>query len=224
MKKLSQTVETAGYLKVQTVLAIGNVLLDTTKNSTAKLASLLETLLTEMHGLSTDVMVRTSGGWAAMIDANPMPEATVSSPSACGVLVMKGKLEKGEVATFIESWKGTEQIEAGEGCLYVDCTEGMGKLKLHNNFGVGILLFRLFVNQHILLPLAGPFVGAMNTAYPTARAFLTFEKLLYSSIDPLDTSLILSCVFNPTNEFVSGYRRQVFPEVSNFFCFSQRIA
>ena len=117
MKELGQTLELAGYLNVQTVLASGNVVLDTTKTPTAKLASRLENLLTEQHGLSTDIMVRTPEKWTAMINANPMPEAAESTPSAFGVMVMKGKLKTGAVATFIESWKGTEQIEAGEGCL-----------------------------------------------------------------------------------------------------------
>ncbi len=75
----------------------------------------------------------------------------------------------------------------------------------------------LFVDQHILLPFARFLVGAVNTAYPTAGPFLTFEKLLYSPLDPLYASLFLLCIFNPTNKFVSRDRRQVFPEACNFF-------
>lgn len=75
-----------------------------------------------------------------------------------------------------------------------------------NNLHDGRSLFRLFVDQHILLPFAGFFVVAVNAAYPTAWAFLTFKKLLYSSIDRPCTSLFLFRIFNPTNKFVSGDR------------------
>jgi hypothetical protein len=69
---------------------------------------------------------------------------------------------------------------------------------------VGLLPFWLLVYQHILLPFAGFFVGAMYASHPTAGALLTVEKLLYSAPDPPCTSLILFCIFNPANEFISG--------------------
>jgi len=74
-----------------------------------------------------------------------------------------------------------------------------------------------------LLPFAGLFVGAMNTACPTARAFLPCEKFLDSSPDAPNTSLFLFCIFNPADELVSGDWRQVFPEVGDISCFDQRI-
>ncbi len=43
--------------------------------------------------------------------------------------------------------------------------------------------FWLFVDQHILLPFAGFFIGTVNAAHPAAWAFLTFEKLFQGTFD-----------------------------------------
>jgi hypothetical protein len=81
---------------------------------------------------------------------------------------------------------------------------------------------RLLIDQHILLPFTRLLVGAMNAAYPTAWALLTFEKFFNRSFDPFFTSRFLFGVFNPTNKFVAGDRCQAFPDGANFFCFGQR--
>jgi hypothetical protein len=86
---------------------------------------------------------------------------------------------------------------------------------------VGVRSFPFLIYQHIALPSAGLLVGAMNTAYPTAWALLTFEKFLYGSPDPPCTRLFLLCIFNPTNKLVSSDRRQVLPAISYFSCLSQ---
>jgi hypothetical protein len=48
-------------------------------------------------------------------------------------------------------------------------------LKLNNARDISSF-FRFFVDQHILLPFTGFLVSAVNAAYPTAWAFLTFKK------------------------------------------------
>ncbi len=153
MEELSQTLETAGYLNVQTVLASGNVVLDTKKTPTTKLASQLEALLIKQHNLLSDIMVRTPEEWAAMIDANPMPEAAESSPSAFGVMVIKGKFDTGALTSFIDTWNGSEQIEPGDGCLYIHYTEGMGKSKLTLPKTIGVGTVRNWNTVHKLLAL-----------------------------------------------------------------------
>ncbi len=124
MKELSHSLETAGFLNVQTVLASGNVVLDTAKTPTAELASRLETLLTEKHSLTTDVMV------------------------------MKGVLDAEAAASFIETWNGPERIEAGEACLYIHYTDGMGKSKLKLPRTIGIGTVRNWNTFHKLLALS----------------------------------------------------------------------
>lgn len=76
---------------------------------------------------------------------------------------------------------------------------------------------RLSVYQYILLPFAGFLVGAVNAACPTAWSFLTVEKLIYGSANSPGTSCFLFCIFNPTDELVSGDRRQIFPQAGYFF-------
>jgi hypothetical protein len=79
------------------------------------------------------------------------------------------------------------------------------------------LLAWLPVNQDVLLPFAGFLVGAVNAACPTAWAFSAFKKLLYGSPDPPLTGLFPLGIFNPTKEFVSRNRRQIFPALSDLF-------
>lgn len=152
MKELSQTLETAGYLNVQTVLASGNVVLDTRKTPTTKLASQLETLLIRQHGLTSDIMVRTPKEWAAMIDANPMPEA---AGQFFGFWCDgdEGQVRYRVLTSFIDTWKGPEQIEPGDGCLYIHYTEGMGKSKFTLPKTIGVGTVRNWNTVHKLLTL-----------------------------------------------------------------------
>jgi len=61
----------------------------------------------------------------------------------------------------------------------------------------------------------------MYAAWPTAWAFLPFEKLLYRSLDPPRSGLFLFGVFNPTNKLVPGDGRQALPKAGDIFCCSQ---
>ena len=139
MAELRASLTAAGYEDVQTLLASGNVVLDTDETSTAKLESALEAHLADAHGLDTDVMVRTPDEWASLIAANPMPGPAASEPSKYTSMVMKGEPDRDALAAYLQRYDGPERIEVGERCLYVHYPDGLGRsrLSLPKKVGVG---------------------------------------------------------------------------------------
>src|SRR5690606_6895513 len=71
----------------------------------------------------------------------------------------------------------------------------------------------LLVDQHILLPFPGLFVGAMNAARPTTWPLLAFENLFNGPIDALYAGLFLFCIFNASKKLITADWRQPFPQL-----------
>lgn len=76
---LKRIAESLGFTNVETLLASGNVVFDAAQPG-PELETMLEAALLA-HGLKTDVMVRNRAEMAAVIAANPYPEAALDHPS-----------------------------------------------------------------------------------------------------------------------------------------------
>jgi uncharacterized protein (DUF1697 family) len=76
---LKALAEGLGFGRVETLLASGNVVFDGDQPG-AEIETMLEAALLA-HGLQTDVMVRNRAEMAAVIAANPYPEAVRDHPS-----------------------------------------------------------------------------------------------------------------------------------------------
>ena len=68
---------------------------------------------------------------------------------------------------------------------------------------INLRLFRLLIYKHVLLPLAGCFIGAMDAADPAARSLLTIQKFFDGSHNSTYARFFLLGVFHPTNELIS---------------------
>jgi uncharacterized protein (DUF1697 family) len=124
MTELKAMCEQAGFAKVKTYIASGNVVFQSSK-SEAQVKKLLETSVAAYAGKPVAVMVRTAAEMAAVLAANPFPDA----PSNKTVAIF---LDAAPPPNFLASvtHQSTEQLQAGLREIYGYYPDGQGQSKL----------------------------------------------------------------------------------------------
>ncbi len=114
----------------KTLLQSGNAVF-TAKGSVATLEKKLETACASRLGLETDILVRSADQWAGIIDGNPFPKMAKSKPNHLVVMVLRGRPRADALAELNE--QGPEELQLGDGCLYISYPTGIGRSKLNRN-------------------------------------------------------------------------------------------
>jgi uncharacterized protein (DUF1697 family) len=124
MADLKAMCEEAGFAHVQTYIASGNVVFES-KASEAKVKAALEKRLHAYAGKPVGVVVRTAAEMAAVVKANPFPEA---SPSQAVAIF----LDKPPTADALEQAVGVndEKMRLGKREIFVHFPSGQGRSKL----------------------------------------------------------------------------------------------
>ena len=124
MTELQAMCEKAGFLKVKTYIASGNVVF-TSKLSEAKVKATLESSLAKYAGKPVGVMVRTGAEMAAVLEANPFPDAATNRTLAIF-------LDAKPPADALKNITGQkdEEVRLGVREIYVHYGEGMASSKL----------------------------------------------------------------------------------------------
>lgn len=124
MAELKTMCESAGFEAVQTYIASGNVVFNSTK-SAAQVKAVLETTLQAYAGKPVGVMVRTAAELATVLGSNPFPDAAPNRTVAIF-------LDAAPAADAIEKISGRkkEELALGKREIYVHYGEGMGDSKL----------------------------------------------------------------------------------------------
>ena len=124
MSELKAMCEAAGFAEVRTFIASGNVIFRSGK-SEAQIKAALEAGLMAYAGKSIGVLVRTAAELAAVLRANPFPEAAPNRTVAIF-------LNKPPPATSLAEITGQagEEVRLGSRELYVHYRDGIGKSKL----------------------------------------------------------------------------------------------
>jgi uncharacterized protein (DUF1697 family) len=112
MAELKQAAEAAGYGNPRTLVASGNLVFDARKTAPAKLEAALETLIEKTFGLFSEVMVRDPDEWAAILEANPFPEAAKSEPARLVCTVCKHAPDAAGIAAWLKTFR--EKYDRGE--------------------------------------------------------------------------------------------------------------
>jgi uncharacterized protein (DUF1697 family) len=128
MADLRAVCEAAGFTDVRTLLASGNVILQS-KLGGAKLEATLENVIQEGLGLKTDVYVRTGAELDAMMAANPFKTFAKDNPTFLVGYFMRARLSAAERAA-LDAQDGPEEIKQGKNCLYIKFPHGQGPSKL----------------------------------------------------------------------------------------------
>jgi uncharacterized protein (DUF1697 family) len=124
MADLKSVCERAGLAKVRTYIASGNVVFES-KSSEAKVKAALESRLAAYAGKPVGVVVRTAAEMAAVLAANPFPEA----PPNRAVAIFLDRPPPGDALEAMTGQKG-EEVRLGVREIYVHYPDGMADTKL----------------------------------------------------------------------------------------------
>jgi uncharacterized protein (DUF1697 family) len=129
MQDLRAACEGAGFRRVSTYIASGNVVLETDKSATA-VKRLIRELLRDQFGLTKNhVLVRTPGQLARVIARNPFVAAAAERPNLLMVNFLDG-LPPPAAAGALAAYDGPERLHLAGDHLYVDYAEGVARSKL----------------------------------------------------------------------------------------------
>lgn len=128
MAELRAVCAAAGFTNVRSLLASGNLILESALSG-AKLEAKLERVILDGLGLKTDVYVRTGAELGAMIAANPFKAFAKTTPTFLVGYFMRAKLSAAEKAA-LDAQEGPEEIKQGRNCLYIKFPDGQGPSNL----------------------------------------------------------------------------------------------
>ncbi|MCW4462359.1 DUF1697 domain-containing protein [Sphingomonas sp. BT-65] len=129
--ELKAVVESMGFTDVKTLLASGNVVFTADEKDAAALEKKLHDALAKETGLKSEIFVRSPQEMAAIVAANPFPEATSERPSFVVVTFHRAPVDKAAVASLAERHDGPERMHAVGRELYIDFPDGQGRSTLH---------------------------------------------------------------------------------------------
>jgi uncharacterized protein (DUF1697 family) len=124
MTELKSMCESAGFEKVRTYIASGNVVFSS-KKSAASVKAALEKALLDYAGKPVQVMVRTGPEMADVLAANPFPQA---APNRTVAIFLDHAPPADTRATL--SGQKNEEVMLGKREIYVHYGEGMADSKL----------------------------------------------------------------------------------------------
>ena len=124
MATLRAMCEAAGFTEVRTYIASGNVVLRSA-SSARQVQATLEASLARYAGKPVAVLVRTAAEMAAVLDANPFPDAAPNR-----VVVVFLDQPPPPDALHQASGQAGEQLVLGRREIYVHYPDGMGDSKL----------------------------------------------------------------------------------------------
>src|SRR5690606_9735258 len=126
MADLRAATEAAGFSKVQTLVASGNLVLESPKLTGAALEAKLEDEAKARLGLDTCFLVRSGRGWDALIAAIPVRAGAAAAPSRFAVVVLRDDATPAALQGLEKLAAAGERIFAGRRCLYIAFPDGMG--------------------------------------------------------------------------------------------------
>lgn len=128
MSELRDALARAGFQRVRTLIASGNIVLDA-KEKGAKLEATLEQAIATELGLETDVFVRDPDELDAVIAANPFKAFAKTNPTYLVLYLMRSAPSAAEQAAMAAN-EGPEEVKPGKRCLYIKYPNGQGRSKL----------------------------------------------------------------------------------------------
>ena len=131
MAELKRFVEGLGHRDVATLLASGNVVFDADEVDPARLEASLGAEAKARLGLDTDWLVRSHADLAAVIAANPFPDAAEAHPNHLLVTFHRDRFPMALVEEVAALHDGPERLAAQGRELFVDYPHDIGHSTLH---------------------------------------------------------------------------------------------
>jgi uncharacterized protein (DUF1697 family) len=130
MPKLREALAEAGFTDVKTYVNSGNVVLDSSLRSAAKVGTAVHDVIAEHFGVDTPVMMRTGPQLAKVLAWNPFPDAAADHPHLVAVLHLSGEPAAAAVQTLLaEDYAPVRVAHRGEEVV-VDWHDRSGRPKV----------------------------------------------------------------------------------------------
>lgn len=131
MAALRDAAGDAGLVNPRTLLQSGNLVFDDPKARAAhQLERLLEQVLHDALGISTEVFVRGARDLSRIIASNPFPAQAASDPSHLVVSFHREPHVAADVRALQDAIPGREQVKSQGRELYIVYPDGIGRSRL----------------------------------------------------------------------------------------------
>jgi uncharacterized protein (DUF1697 family) len=127
MPKLRDALAAEGFAAVKTYVNSGNIVLDSTLRSPAKVGQAVHDVILDHFGVDTPVMMRTGRQLTEVLDWNPFPDAATERPNLVWVLHLSGEPEAERVETFLAGDYGPVQVAHRGEEVVVDWRDRSGR-------------------------------------------------------------------------------------------------
>jgi uncharacterized protein (DUF1697 family) len=133
MSDLRELLGALGFGDVATYVQSGNALFSAERGDPAKLARTIERRIARDLGLEVPVVIRTRDELAAVVDANPFPDAT-KHPKKLNVSFLSGKPDLGWLSAIDPRQYAPEKFHVGDRVIYLWYPNGFQGAKLGDAF------------------------------------------------------------------------------------------
>ncbi len=133
--ELKAVIEGLGHTEVRTLLASGNVVFTAPGAAASTLEAQIHDALEQATGLKSEIFVRTPEEIAAVVAANPFPDAARERPSFLVVSFHRKRVDADRVDACMAAYDGPERARAIGRELYIDFPEGQARSTLHAPLG-----------------------------------------------------------------------------------------
>lgn len=125
MPKLRTALADAGFADVRTYVQSGNVVVTSRHRKPEAVGKAVGTVIRKEFGLDVPIVVRTYDDLAAIVEANPFPQAAVERPKGLAVTFLEGEPDPAK-ATALHTAEATRECCRVIGReLYVDYVNGV---------------------------------------------------------------------------------------------------
>lgn len=133
--ELTAVIAGLGFTDVTTLLASGNVVFTAPGATAETLEAQIHDALAKATGLKSEIFVRTPHEMAAVVAANPFPDAAQDRSSFLVVTFHRKPVDAAAVDALMASHDGPERARAIDRELYIDFPEGQARSTLHAPLG-----------------------------------------------------------------------------------------
>ena len=125
MPRLREVLAAEGFGDVRTYLQSGNIVAESRQRSAAAVEKRIGAVIEREFGLTVPVVARTPAELAAVIEANPFPEAAQRRPKLLHVVFLAGDPDRDGVAALHADERIRDRCRVEGRHLYVDYADGV---------------------------------------------------------------------------------------------------
>ncbi len=129
MKAFAADLEAIGAADVQTYIQSGNAVVQSSQRSAGRFQAAIAERIEAEHGFTPGVQALTSAQLAAVIDANPYPDA-VSEPKTLHAYFLAAKPKSADLDGLARLQAASERSALVDRVFYLHAPDGVGRSKL----------------------------------------------------------------------------------------------